>query len=67
MLQKLSVDQMDVLKMDVQGAEELVLLGASRIIQSRRPLIIFEVYPERGQYAWPLRIWGLGVPRESGI
>ena len=46
MLQKLSVDQMDVLKMDVQGAEELVLLGASRIIQSRRPLIIFEVYPE---------------------
>jgi len=46
MLQKLSVDHLDVLKMDVQGAEELVLLGASRIIQSRRPLIIFEVYPE---------------------
>jgi FkbM family methyltransferase len=46
LLRKLSVDQVDVLKMDVQGAEELVLRGASRIVQSRRPLIIFEIFPE---------------------
>jgi len=45
-LLNLSVDQVDMLKMDVQGAEELVLRGASRIIQSRRPLIIFEIFPE---------------------
>jgi FkbM family methyltransferase len=45
-LQRLSVDHLDVLKMDVQGAEELVLRGASRILQSSRPSIIFEIFPE---------------------
>jgi FkbM family methyltransferase len=46
MLQKLSVDHLDVLKMDVQGAEELILRGAERILKSSRPLIIFEIFPE---------------------
>jgi FkbM family methyltransferase len=61
MLQKLSVDKLDVLKMDVQGAEELILLGASRILRNSRPLIIFEIFPEganalglSGYGAWKL-------------
>jgi FkbM family methyltransferase len=61
MLQKLSVDQLDVLKMDVQGAEELILRGARRIIESKHPAIIFEIFPEganalglSGYGAWKL-------------
>ena len=33
----------DVIKMDVQGAEELVLRGAWDIVRSARPIVIFEV------------------------
>jgi hypothetical protein len=32
--------------MDVQGAEELVLRGASNTLTSARPVIIFEIWPE---------------------
>jgi FkbM family methyltransferase len=49
-LQRASVDRVDVIKMDVQGAEELVLRGASRVVNSMRPLIIFEVYPNGAAY-----------------
>jgi FkbM family methyltransferase len=45
-LRKISVDQVDVIKMDVQGAEELVLRGASKILKSQHPVVIFEVYPQ---------------------
>jgi FkbM family methyltransferase len=58
MMQKLSVDQVDVLKMDVQGAEELILRGATRILRSSRPLIIFEIFPEG---ATPLGLSGYGA------
>src|SRR6266403_665388 len=44
-LRKISVDHVDVIKMDVQGAEELVLRGANKILQSSHPAVIFEVYP----------------------
>jgi FkbM family methyltransferase len=44
-LRDISVNHVDVIKMDVQGAEELVLRGASNILRVSRPTIIFEVYP----------------------
>jgi len=44
-LRNISVNHVDVIKMDVQGAEELVLRGASEILRASRPIIIFEVYP----------------------
>jgi FkbM family methyltransferase len=44
-LRKISVSHVDVIKMDVQGAEELVLRGAKEILTSSRPAVIFEVYP----------------------
>src|ERR1700739_1325149 len=40
-----SVHQVDVIQMDVKGAEELVLRGAESIVKSHRPVIIFEVFP----------------------
>jgi FkbM family methyltransferase len=45
-LQRAAVDRVDVVKLDVQGAEELVLRGAMKNISSTRPLIIFEIFPE---------------------
>jgi FkbM family methyltransferase len=45
-LHQISTDHVDVIKMDVQGAEELVLRGAVKIVATSRPLIIFEVFPE---------------------
>ena len=45
-LQKIQVDRVDVVKMDVQGAEELVLRGAKTILSSKHPIVIFEIYPE---------------------
>jgi len=44
-----SIDQVDVIKMDVEGAEELVLRGASRVLAFKRPVIIFEFHPEAAQ------------------
>lgn len=43
-LRKISVGHVDVIKMDVQGAEELVLRGAMEILTSSHPAVIFEVY-----------------------
>jgi FkbM family methyltransferase len=40
------IDRVDVIKMDVQGAEELVLRGGWNTVTSARPIIIFEVWPE---------------------
>ena len=50
LLRRISVDRVDVIKMDVQGAEELVLRGASKVVNSMRPIIIFEVYPDGAAY-----------------
>jgi FkbM family methyltransferase len=40
------IDRVDVIKMDVQGAEELVLRGGWNTVTSAHPIIIFEVWPE---------------------
>ncbi len=45
-LRRASIDHVDVIKMDVQGAEELVLRGAGNTLSSAHPVIIFEVWPE---------------------
>jgi FkbM family methyltransferase len=45
-IRQTSVGRVDVIKMDVQGAEELALRGASEIVASMRPVVIFEVFPE---------------------
>ena len=45
-LQQARIDRVDVIKMDVQGAEELVLRGAYNTLTSARPVIIFEIWPE---------------------
>jgi len=39
------VRKLDVVKMDVQGAEEWVLLGAKRILTTMHPIVIFESWP----------------------
>jgi FkbM family methyltransferase len=45
-LHQLSVETVDVIKMDVEGAEELVLLGANRTVALHRPIVLFEINPE---------------------
>ncbi|MCZ7629322.1 MAG: FkbM family methyltransferase [Microthrixaceae bacterium] len=36
----------DVVKIDVEGAEHLVLAGMSRLLATSRPLVFIEVLPE---------------------
>ena len=45
-LKQTSVERVDVIKLDVQGAEELALRGANEIVASMRPVVIFEFFPE---------------------
>ncbi|PYU78784.1 MAG: hypothetical protein DMG50_26200 [Acidobacteria bacterium] len=45
-LRQALVEHVDVMKMDVEGAEELVLCGANRVVTSLRPTIIFEINPQ---------------------
>jgi FkbM family methyltransferase len=44
-LRQLDIDRVDVIKMDVQGAEEWVLRGARKTLTSMRPIVIFESWP----------------------
>lgn len=37
---------MDVIKMDAEGAEELVLRGATNLLTSMHPIVIYEKNPE---------------------
>ena len=46
LLEHAGVDWVNLIKMDVEGAEEVVLHGANRVVTSMRPVVIFEVYPE---------------------
>jgi FkbM family methyltransferase len=39
------VEKVDCIKMDVEGAEELILQGASRLFESCKPRVIFEINP----------------------
>jgi FkbM family methyltransferase len=45
LLEDLGTGRVDVIKIDVEGAEPLVLLGATKTISQRRPLLISEFYP----------------------
>jgi FkbM family methyltransferase len=45
LVRQAGVEHVDLIKMDVEGAEELVLRGAKRVVTSMHPAIIFEVYP----------------------
>jgi FkbM family methyltransferase len=38
-----SVDRVDFIKLDVEGAEELVLRGAQNVLKRWRPVVLFEV------------------------
>lgn len=53
------IDHVDVIKIDVEGAEELVLRGAVRCLTTQRPIVIFEFNPgcaaRLGLSAWGAR------------
>lgn len=40
-----SITRLDAVKMDVEGAEELVLRGATRTLATFRPIVVFELVP----------------------
>lgn len=44
-LKENGIDRVDVIKIDVEGAEELVLQGAIRCLTTQLPIVIFEVNP----------------------
>lgn len=46
-LDSLDVGDVDVVKIDVEGAELLVVEGARRTIERHRPIILSEVFPEQ--------------------
>ena len=65
-LMNLQVAKVDLIKADVEGAEELVLRGAIKTLADSRPAILFEVNPEatrdiglRTEGAWKV-MEGLG-------
>ena len=43
---ELKLDRVDFIKLDVEGAEELVFRGGRSVLQQHRPLLLFEVNPE---------------------
>lgn len=60
-LDREDIARIDFLKIDVEGAEELVLRGAMKLLLKCRPIILFEVNPAAagklglgGQGAWDL-------------
>lgn len=65
-LEERHIAHVDVMKIDVEGAEELVLRGALRCLREQRPIVIFEFnpgYPPRlGLSPWGARdlLKGLG-------
>ena len=61
MVKRASISRVDVIKIDVEGAEELVLRGAANVLASMRPAVIFEVNPS---YA---ALFGLSVQGSSKL
>ena len=41
--------RVDFIKLDVEGAEELVLRGAEQVLEQWRPMVLFEVNAEASQ------------------
>ncbi|BAY11367.1 FkbM family methyltransferase [Calothrix sp. NIES-2098] len=64
--QKEAIERFDLMKVDVEGAEELVLRGSQSLIKKMRPQIIFEASADRAKMlglttdgAWNLlKEWG---------
>jgi len=61
LLKQAAVEHVDVIKIDVEGAEEMVLRGANDIVTSMRPTIIFEINPNAAARldAQPYGAWQL--------
>jgi FkbM family methyltransferase len=67
MLAARGIDQVDVIKIDVEGAEEKVFAGASHTFAGKHPMtVLLDVHPRRGvdplRIAQQLRDWGFTVP-----
>lgn len=45
-LREAGVEHVDVIKIDAEGAEELVLRGAANLLSCMRPVVIYEMNPE---------------------
>jgi hypothetical protein len=45
------IERVDFLKLDVEGAEELVLRGAQSLLERSRPIVLFEVNPQANEGA----------------
>ncbi len=60
-LQREKAEQVGLIKLDVEGAEELALRGAFPLIASSRPCVIFEINPgaSRGLGLRPFGAWEL--------
>jgi FkbM family methyltransferase len=43
---ELQLDRVDFIKLDVEGAEELVFRGGLDVLEQHRPVLLFEVNPE---------------------
>lgn len=43
------IEQVDLIKMDVEGAEKLVLQGSEQLLHRMKPVVIFEVCPPAAQ------------------
>jgi FkbM family methyltransferase len=46
LLEERGIDQVDAMKVDVEGVETAVFAGAERLLRDRRPTLAFEWYPE---------------------
>jgi FkbM family methyltransferase len=46
LLEENGIDRVDAIKIDVEGAEELVLRGAIRCLTTQSPIVIFEFNPD---------------------
>ena len=55
LLEENGIDRVDVIKVDVEGAEELVLRGATRSLTRYRPVVIFEIQSGLRDPPWPRR------------
>ncbi|MCC7086360.1 MAG: FkbM family methyltransferase [Pirellulales bacterium] len=47
--EELKLDRVDCVKLDVEGAEELVFRGGQKLLAQYRPLLLFEVNPEAAE------------------
>ena len=64
-LARARLNRVDVIKIDTEGAEEIVLRGAKRVLAGSHPMVIFEANPEAASHlglkaegAWNLLLGG---------